>query len=99
MGNDAIDLCQLLEQAGIRPQVAQGSLERVWVKGLCADSRQVQAGELFLGMPGSRVDGGEFVRAALTGGAVAALISQEAWKKVGGAVSYTHLTMPTIYSV
>lgn len=77
-------LGQLLNQAGIQPQVVQGSLEGVQVRGLCADSRQVQAGDLFLGMPGSRVDGGEFVREALTRGAVAALIAQEAWEKVSG---------------
>jgi UDP-N-acetylmuramoyl-L-alanyl-D-glutamate--2,6-diaminopimelate ligase len=81
-------LGQLLEQAGIQPQVVQGSLEGVWVKGLCADSRQVQAGDLFLGMLGSRVDGGEFVREALTRGAVAALLSQEAWKKVSGEAEW-----------
>jgi UDP-N-acetylmuramoyl-L-alanyl-D-glutamate--2,6-diaminopimelate ligase len=81
-------LGQLLEQAGIQPQVVQGSLEGVWVKGLCADSRQVQAGDLFLGMLGSRVDGGEFVGEALTRGAVAALLSQEAWKKVSGEAEW-----------
>ncbi|MFS8893432.1 UDP-N-acetylmuramoyl-L-alanyl-D-glutamate--2,6-diaminopimelate ligase [Synechococcus sp. O70.1] len=81
-------LGQLLEQAGIQPQLVQGSLEGVWVKGLCADSRQVQAGDLFLGMLGSRVDGGEFVGEALTRGAVAALLSQEAWKKVSGEAEW-----------
>jgi UDP-N-acetylmuramoyl-L-alanyl-D-glutamate--2,6-diaminopimelate ligase len=81
-------LGQLLEQAGIQPQLVQGSLEGVWVKGLCADSRQVQAGDLFLGMLGSRVDGSEFVREALTRGAVAALLSQEAWKKVSGEAEW-----------
>jgi UDP-N-acetylmuramoyl-L-alanyl-D-glutamate--2,6-diaminopimelate ligase len=82
------NLSQLLEQAGIQPQVVQGSLEGVWVKGLCADSRQVQAGDLFLGMLGSRVDGSEFVGEALTRGAVAALLSQEAWKKVSGEAEW-----------
>ena len=82
------NLSQLLEQAGIQPQVVQGSLEGVWVKGLCADSRQVQAGDLFLGMLGSRVDGGEFVGEALTRGAVAALLSREAWKKVSGEAEW-----------
>jgi UDP-N-acetylmuramoyl-L-alanyl-D-glutamate--2,6-diaminopimelate ligase len=82
------NLSQLLEQAGIQPQVVQGSLEGVWVKGLCADSRQVQAGDLFLGMLGSRVDGSEFVGEALTRGAVAALLSREAWKKVSGEAEW-----------
>ncbi|MGY4522047.1 UDP-N-acetylmuramoyl-L-alanyl-D-glutamate--2,6-diaminopimelate ligase [Thermostichus sp. MS-CIW-30] len=79
---------KLLHQAGIQPQLAQGSLEGVQVWGLCADSRQVQPGDLFLGMPGSRVDGGSFVAQALAAGAVAALISQEAWESVSGEAGW-----------
>ncbi|MGY2802837.1 UDP-N-acetylmuramoyl-L-alanyl-D-glutamate--2,6-diaminopimelate ligase [Thermostichus sp. MS-CIW-37] len=82
METAGITLSKLLHQAGIQPRLAQGSLEGVQVWGLCADSRQVQAGDLFLGMPGSRVDGGCFVAQALAAGAVAALISQEAWESL-----------------
>jgi UDP-N-acetylmuramoyl-L-alanyl-D-glutamate--2,6-diaminopimelate ligase len=88
METAGITLSKLLHQAGIQPQLAQGSLEGVQVWGLCADSRQVQPGDLFLGMPGSRVDGGSFVAQALAAGAVAALISQEAWESVSGEAGW-----------
>lgn len=49
------------------------------VKGLCTNSHACQAGDLFLGMPGTRVDGGEFWPSAIAAGAVAALISPQAY--------------------
>lgn len=48
------------------------------VKGLCTNSHGAVAGDLFLGMPGTRVDGGEFWPSALAAGAIAAVISPEA---------------------
>ncbi|MEB3291376.1 MAG: UDP-N-acetylmuramoyl-L-alanyl-D-glutamate--2,6-diaminopimelate ligase [Leptolyngbya sp.] len=45
------------------------------VKGLCTNSHACQPGDVFLGMPGTRVDGGEFWPSALEAGAVAALVS------------------------
>ncbi|MEN9224928.1 MAG: UDP-N-acetylmuramoyl-L-alanyl-D-glutamate--2,6-diaminopimelate ligase [Thermostichus sp. DRC_bins_24] len=74
-----IDLQDLFKQAGFQPELAQGSLPGVRVQGLCTDSRQVKAGDLFLGVPGTQVDGGRFVGDALAAGAGAALISREAW--------------------
>jgi UDP-N-acetylmuramoyl-tripeptide--D-alanyl-D-alanine ligase len=41
------------------------------------DSRDVRAGDLFVGLPGSRVDGGRFARAALDAGAWGALVAPE----------------------
>ncbi|MCJ2542088.1 UDP-N-acetylmuramoyl-L-alanyl-D-glutamate--2,6-diaminopimelate ligase [Thermostichus vulcanus] len=79
----SIDLQNLFKQAGIQPHLAQGSLNGVRVRGLCTDSRQVKAGDLFFGVLGTQVDGGRFVHAALQAGAGAALISQEAWASVG----------------
>ena len=43
----------------------------VEVRGLCADSRQVQAGDLFVAVPGATHDGARFVADALRAGAVA----------------------------
>jgi len=55
------------------------------VKGLTTNSHACQPGDLFIGMPGTRVDGGEFWQSAIASGAVAALISpQAAQKKAGG---------------
>lgn len=48
------------------------------VKGLCTNSHAAIAGDLFLGMPGTRVDGGEFWPSALGAGAIAALVSPQA---------------------
>ncbi|MEN9203410.1 MAG: UDP-N-acetylmuramoyl-L-alanyl-D-glutamate--2,6-diaminopimelate ligase [Thermostichus sp. DG_1_6_bins_120] len=84
-----VDLQDLLQRAGIQPHLAQGSLEGVRVRGLCADSRQVRAGDLFLGVPGTRVDGGQFIGEALAAGAVVALMSQETWETLALQGSYS----------
>jgi UDP-N-acetylmuramoyl-L-alanyl-D-glutamate--2,6-diaminopimelate ligase len=51
------------------------------VKGLCTNSHACQAGDLFIGMPGTRVDGGEFWQGALEAGAIAALVTPQAAAK------------------
>lgn len=48
------------------------------VKGLCTNSHACRPGDVFIGMPGTRVDGGEFWPSALEAGAVAALVSAQA---------------------
>ncbi len=48
------------------------------VTGLCANSQAIAPGNLFIGMPGTRVDGGQFWQGALEKGAIAALITPEA---------------------
>ena len=45
------------------------------VTGLCANSQAIAPGNLFIGMPGTRVDGGEFWQGAIEKGAIAALVS------------------------
>jgi len=45
------------------------------VKGLTTNSWACQPGDLFIGMPGTRVDGGNFWPSAIAAGAVAALVS------------------------
>jgi UDP-N-acetylmuramoyl-L-alanyl-D-glutamate--2,6-diaminopimelate ligase len=47
------------------------------VKGLATNSHACQAGDLFIGMPGTRVDGGEFWQSAIALNAIAALVSPE----------------------
>lgn len=51
------------------------------VKGLSTNSLACKPGDLFIGMPGTRVDGGEFWSGAIAAGAVAAVISQQAAAK------------------
>lgn len=43
------------------------------VGGLCLDSRLLRSGELFIAVPGSRVDGRRYLSQALAAGAIAAL--------------------------
>jgi UDP-N-acetylmuramoyl-L-alanyl-D-glutamate--2,6-diaminopimelate ligase len=51
------------------------------IKGLTTNSHACQPGDLFLGMPGTRVDGGDFWPSAIASGAVAALVSETAFEK------------------
>jgi UDP-N-acetylmuramoyl-L-alanyl-D-glutamate--2,6-diaminopimelate ligase len=48
------------------------------VTGLTTNSLACEAGNVFVGMPGTRVDGGEFWPGAIAAGAIAAVISPEA---------------------
>ena len=51
--------------------------------GATADSRDVQAGQLFVGVPGENVDGGLHAPQAIAAGAAAVLISEDAWAEIG----------------
>ena len=52
--------------------------------GATADSREVSAGQLFVGVPGENVDGGLHAAQAIAAGAGAVLISDDAWASIGG---------------
>ncbi len=52
------------------------------VKGLSTNSHACKSGDLFLGMPGTRVDGGDFWQSAIANGAIAAVISTQAGEKI-----------------
>jgi UDP-N-acetylmuramoyl-L-alanyl-D-glutamate--2,6-diaminopimelate ligase len=51
------------------------------VNGLSTNSLACQPGDLFIGMPGTRVDGGEFWSGAIAAGAIAAIVSPSAAQK------------------
>ena len=51
------------------------------VNRVCTNSHACQQGDLFIGMPGSRVDGGEFWRSAMKQGAIAAVVTSQAAHK------------------
>ena len=65
-------LKQLAQWCGgeLRPAEAVGT-----ISGMQHDSRAVQPGDLFVALPGERVDGHDFVENARKAGAVAALVS------------------------
>jgi len=54
-----------------------GAARAVEVTGLAQDSRQVKPGDLFVAMPGTRVDGIQFVGEAIKRGAVAVLAEKK----------------------
>ncbi|MGH8000861.1 MAG: UDP-N-acetylmuramoyl-L-alanyl-D-glutamate--2,6-diaminopimelate ligase [Brasilonema sp.] len=51
------------------------------IKNLKTNSHACVPGDLFIGMPGTRVDGGDFWQSAIASGAVAAIISPQAVQK------------------
>ncbi|MDJ0619961.1 MAG: UDP-N-acetylmuramoyl-L-alanyl-D-glutamate--2,6-diaminopimelate ligase [Calothrix sp. MO_192.B10] len=51
------------------------------VKGLKTNSHACSVGDVFIGMPGTRVDGGDFWHSAIASGAMAAIISPQAAAK------------------
>jgi len=57
------------------------------VQGLSTNSHACQPGDLFIGMPGSRVDGGEFWPGAIAAGAIAAVVSESAAAKTASSQS------------
>ncbi len=48
------------------------------VANLCTNSQVCESGDLFIGMPGTKVDGGEFWQNAVSAGAIAALVTPQA---------------------
>jgi UDP-N-acetylmuramoyl-L-alanyl-D-glutamate--2,6-diaminopimelate ligase len=71
-------LHSLLRQVGLEPTAAMAEAE---VLAISCDSRRVGPGTLFVGLPGTQVDGGVYWRQALAAGAVAAVIGAEAWSQ------------------
>jgi UDP-N-acetylmuramoyl-L-alanyl-D-glutamate--2,6-diaminopimelate ligase len=69
-------LHSLLRQVGLEP--ADGIAEAE-VLAISCDSRRVVPGTLFIGLPGTQVDGGSYWRQALADGAGAAVIGPGAW--------------------
>ncbi len=70
-------LGQLLSLAGY--QNPHPELDGLEIKRLITDSRACQAGDLFIGMTGTQVDGGKFAPQAIAQAAIAAIISHEAF--------------------
>lgn len=60
------------------PEAANHSNWAKAVTGLSTNSQAIEPGMVFIGMPGTRVDGGEFWQSAIEKGAIAALVSPSA---------------------
>lgn len=72
------ELLGVVDGVGELPQHWAMDLE---VMGLKTNSHACGAGDLFIGMPGTRVDGGDFWQSAIALGAIAAIISPGAAQK------------------
>ena len=78
-----------------------GPEKDIEVAGISADSRKVEPGFLFVGVPGSQVDGARFVTQTFSQGAAAALVSTDSqlpdgWNETGRPVircSNVHLAL------
>jgi UDP-N-acetylmuramoyl-L-alanyl-D-glutamate--2,6-diaminopimelate ligase len=70
-------LRELLAQSQIAYSNQQPNLD-LEVTGLKTNSHACTVGDLFIGMPGTRVDGGEFWQGAIAAGAIGAVISPAA---------------------
>ncbi|ELS01963.1 UDP-N-acetylmuramyl-tripeptide synthetase [Xenococcus sp. PCC 7305] len=70
----------LAKVANIQPSINNSTLDQE-VTGLCTNSHACKQGDLFIGMPGTRVDGGEFWQSAIASGAIAALVTTSAATK------------------
>ncbi|NIS76000.1 MAG: UDP-N-acetylmuramoyl-L-alanyl-D-glutamate--2,6-diaminopimelate ligase [Deltaproteobacteria bacterium] len=66
-----ITVQRLKDIVGGRSQAGSASLHEI--TGICVDSRSVKAGDVFFAIPGTRYDGSDFVRDAITRGAVCAV--------------------------
>jgi UDP-N-acetylmuramoyl-L-alanyl-D-glutamate--2,6-diaminopimelate ligase len=75
-------LRELLAAIGIVGELPNHPAMDAEVKGLTTNSHACQAGDVFIGMPGTRVDGGEFWQSAISAGAIAAIVSPQAAAKV-----------------
>jgi UDP-N-acetylmuramoyl-L-alanyl-D-glutamate--2,6-diaminopimelate ligase len=83
------ELLQIIPNLPELPHLVTGEQE---VTGLKTNSHACEPGDVFIGMPGTRVDGGEFWQSAIAKGALAAIISPEAAAK-------TQVTSPVNPSV
>jgi UDP-N-acetylmuramoyl-L-alanyl-D-glutamate--2,6-diaminopimelate ligase len=77
-------LRELLNAAQIATTIEHPALEQE-VQHLSTNSWDCQDGTLFIGMPGTRVDGGNFWPSALAAGAIAAVVSPQAKANDGSA--------------
>ena len=70
----------LAKVANLQLPTDNSTLDRE-VTGLSTNSHACKQGDLFIGMPGTRVDGGEFWPSAIANGAIAALVTPNAASK------------------
>jgi UDP-N-acetylmuramoyl-L-alanyl-D-glutamate--2,6-diaminopimelate ligase len=91
-------LRELLVDVPNLPKLADHPALEMEVKGLSTNSHACKPGDVFIGMPGTRVDGGDFWAGAIAAGAIAAVISQPAAEKASAQVD-GHSTPPCLIAM
>jgi UDP-N-acetylmuramoyl-tripeptide--D-alanyl-D-alanine ligase len=91
-----IDLSAARLAAAAGGELAAGDPERAGPERAVIDSRLVEAGDLFIGLPGAAADGGEYAAAALEAGAWGAVVGREhrdrALAAIEGTVGHSSCT-------
>jgi UDP-N-acetylmuramoyl-tripeptide--D-alanyl-D-alanine ligase len=72
----------IARRAGGRAVLAPSS----GIRAVTIDSRQVEAGSLFVPLPGTRTDGHEYLAEALARGAAAVLVDRKRWPRLASAL-------------
>lgn len=73
---DGVPLSELLSGAGYKNQAENLGDPDGLVRRIVTDSRMCETGDLFIAMPGSKVDGSKYIYQALEKGAIAAIVDR-----------------------
>ena len=76
--------------SAVEPRRIQGSLE-IEISDIAIDSRQVQAGYVFIALPGTQVDGHQFIPKAIEQGAVAIVYQSGYTPETNDAVTFIEM--------
>jgi len=98
-----IDLSAARVAAAAGGELAAGDPERAGPERAVIDSRAVQPGDLFVGLPGAAADGGAYAAAALEAGAWGAVVGREhrddALQAVEGTIGHSACSGAAVIAV
>lgn len=60
------------------------------IRRVCTDSRTIRPGDMFVALNGPQFDGHRFVEAAMTAGAIGAIVRHSAWRKLASTIRRVH---------
>ncbi|MBN67371.1 MAG: hypothetical protein CMM94_07395, partial [Rickettsiales bacterium] len=86
-------LTELIEQSGI--EAALHNADGVEVSGITADSRRVRAGDAFVALRGTAVDGTQFIQQAAEAGA-AAIVTHADVSRDGLTIPFVQASEPRL---
>jgi UDP-N-acetylmuramoyl-L-alanyl-D-glutamate--2,6-diaminopimelate ligase len=80
---------RLLTELMVRARLEGAALSgdgNIYIRDIATDSRRVQPGDLFIAVPGTKTDGGEFIAEALHHGAAAIVVAKQFSGPLAGIV-------------